>query len=138
MDVGQNAINQAAIARAQINQQIKTNREIIAAARKQIQELVEMQITEAKEKQRKLAAEAASEAAQAKMSARGQTAPTGTDAPTQLAQLILLLSEGTGVNQEEVAQEIIEATQAASKIVEKVSQVFNPPLANDNDCDREA
>ena len=132
MDVQQNAMNQAAIAREQINEQIKTHRKLLEQARQQVQELVDVQITTAKEEHRKLAAQAAEEAAQAKKAAQGQTATTNTNAPTQLAQLIIMLSEGTGADREQVAKQSQEATEAASRIVKKVSQVFNSPSDDGN------
>lgn len=132
MDVQQNAMNQAAIAREQINEQIKTHRKLLEQARQQVQELVDVQITTAKEEHRKLAAQAAEEAAQAKKAAQGQTATTNTNAPTQLAQLIIMLSEGTGADREQVAKQSQEATEAAIRIVKKVSQVFNSPADDGN------
>lgn len=128
MDVQQNAIDQAAIAREQINEQIKVHRKLIAEARKQVQELVDVQVTTAKEEHRKRAEEAAREAAEAQIAIREQNSIIETDSQTQLEQLILMLSEGTRINQEEVAQQTREATEAANKIINKVSQVFDSPL----------
>ena len=118
MDVKQQAINYAALARQQINEQIKLNRELIDQTRDQIKGLIQQQIKEAKEEQLKLAQEA-------KMSAQDEMNKEAY-AHAQLMKSIEMLSEGTGVNQEQVAQEVIQATQAASKIVEQISQVFNP------------
>ncbi|GBF82093.1 hypothetical protein [Aphanothece sacrum] len=132
MNVGENAVNQAAIAREQVNQQIKNHRELIAAARKQVQELVNMQVTVAKEEHRKLAEEAAREAERARIAAQEQTGNTSPDSQNQLVQLIKLLSKGTRVNEEEVAQQTIEVTEAASRVLDKVAQVFNTPSQESN------
>ena len=121
MDVQQAAMDQAAIARQQINEQIKTHRKLLEEARKQVQQLVNVQVETAKEEHRKLAEKAAQEAAEAKMMAQEHTT---TNTSSSLMQLISLLSEGTGVDQEKVAEQSKEATDTASRIIKQVSQVF--------------
>ncbi|MDJ0662802.1 MAG: hypothetical protein QNJ42_25440 [Crocosphaera sp.] len=123
MDVQQAAMDQAAIARQQINEQIKTHRQLLEEARKQVQQLVNVQVETAKEEHRKLAEKAAQEAAEAKMTAQQQTTTT---TGSSLMELISLLSEGTGVDPENVAQQSKEATDTASRIIKQVSQVFEP------------
>ena len=125
MDVKQQAINYAALAREQINEQIKLNRELIDQTREQIKGLIQQQVTEAKEEQLKLAKEARM-SAQEDINSAQQEMNKEAYAHAQLMKSIEMLSEGTGVNQEEVAKQVIEATETASKIVEQISQVFNP------------
>ncbi len=124
MDVQQNAMDQAAIARQQINEQIKTHRKLLEEARQQVQQLLNVQVETAKEEHRKLAEKAAQEAAEAKMAAQGQTTDTTS---SSLMELIALLSEGTGVDREKVAEQSQEATDTASRIIKSVSQVFEHP-----------
>ncbi len=129
MDVQQAAMDQAAIARQQINEQIKTHRKLLEEARKQVQQLVNVQVETAKEEHRKLAEKAAQEAAEAKMMAQEHTT---TNTSSSLMQLISLLSEGTGVDQEKVAEQSKEATDTASRIIKQVSQVFDAPEQKPN------
>ncbi len=128
MDVQQNAMDQAAIARQQINEQIKTHRKLLEEARKQVQQLLNVQVETAKEEHRKLAEKAAQEAAEVKMTAQRQTTDTTT---SSLMELISLLSEGTGVDPEKVAEQSKEATDTASRIIKSVSQVFEVPEPED-------
>ncbi|MDJ0599500.1 MAG: hypothetical protein QNJ37_11735 [Crocosphaera sp.] len=128
MDVQQNAMDQAAIARQQINDQIKTHRKLLEEARKQVQQLVNVQVETAKEEHQKLAAKAAQEAAEAKMTAQEQTTTTTS---SSLMELISLLSEGTGVDQQKVAQQTQEATETANRMIKRVSQVFDDSRQTD-------
>ncbi|MGK7956433.1 MAG: hypothetical protein AB4063_14470 [Crocosphaera sp.] len=128
MDVQQNAMDQAAIARQQINEQIKTHRKLLEEARKQVQQLVNVQVETAKEEHQKLAAKAAQEAAEAKMTAQEQTTTTTS---SSLMELISLLSEGTGVDQQKVAQQTQEATETANRMIKRVSQLFDDSKQTD-------
>ncbi|MGK7941433.1 MAG: hypothetical protein AB4062_15050 [Crocosphaera sp.] len=125
MNIQQNGMDQAAVAREEINQQIKLHRQLLEDARQQVQELVNVQITTAKEEHQKLAQKAAQEAVEAQMAAQEQISPTAPSSPTSLAELILLLSEGTGVDPEEIATKTQEATETASQLIKRVSQMFN-------------
>ncbi len=125
MNIQQNGMDQAAVAREEINQQIKLHRQLLEDARQQVQELVDLQITTAKEEHQKLAQKAVQEAAEAKMTAQEKISPNAPSPSTSLAELILLLSEGTGVDPEEIATQSQEATETASQIIKRVSQMFN-------------
>ena len=121
-------MDQAAIAREEINEQIKTHRKLLENARKQVEQLLKVQVETAKEEQRKLAEKAAQEAAEAKMTAQGQITDTTS---SSLMELISLLSKGSGVDPDKVAQQSKEATDTASSIIKSVSKVFGDPKLED-------
>ncbi len=113
MTLSQNTVDQATIARDQVQQQIENSRQIIIAARQQVVDLVQQQKTQHHQQ----AAEATEEAKKAVVEQKTTT-------KTQLAGLVAELLQQTGASQEEIIKQATMSAQAATAISQQVAQLF--------------
>ncbi|NEP11290.1 MAG: hypothetical protein F6K14_13985 [Symploca sp. SIO2C1] len=113
MTFSQNTVDQATIARHQVQQQIENSRQIIIAARQQVVDLVQQQKTQHAEQ----AAEATEDAKKAVIEQKTTT-------QTQLAGLVTKLLQQTGASQEEIIKQATMSAQAATAISQQVAQLF--------------
>ncbi|NER52000.1 MAG: hypothetical protein F6J92_36235 [Symploca sp. SIO1A3] len=113
MTFSQNTVDQATIARDQVQQQIENSRQIIMAARQQVVDLVKHQKTQHAE-----------QAAEATEDAKKAVVEQKTTTQTQLAGLVTKLLQQTGASQEEIIKQATMSAQAATAISQQVAQLF--------------